>query len=782
MGPLVNAPSAPSLVSRPWFVPGMLGLLCLLHVALGLTLLPAWMFGKYPDSARMLTLGTLSPEQGADFSPLYLLLNGVLAPGPLRVLQSLAGAVGLWAVYVLGSRMLSRAAGLLAAGLLAVTVPVLLYEATLEPDLLVMVFNLAALALLAAASPGFRTPSVVGAGVLLGLSGATRPTGLFILGLAALWMVREAWGHPGRRWLAPGLLLAVGFGASALPTLVVRARVGSQVGATMSAGAVLHMGNRPEGTGLGAQPPTLVKQYEAQLRSKDRPDYAHHLYREFARADTGHALSPADAELFWVKKTLAFAAWEPGTFLGLIRRKLAFFLFGPDGHDLVEVRRAEARLAEWPLVSAQALGLMGLAGLLIALLRRVRVGWGVLYLFASSVLALGFYVVSRYRVAALPAWALFAGVGVAVVFQARRQPRALAVYGGLTAAVFALPVLFPFVRDVQRQFERGETNAADASAMASALAAGRYDEATRAFERIQAAQPFTALLRPLRGVPFESPEVAARSAALSLQRFGADTPMDLFFMAELARRAGHCEQALPAAEAAAEAGFRSVLYDTSLDPLLVSARCRLAGGEREQALADAAESLKRRGGTLDALAFAVAGAEALGDPRRDAWSEELFALHDSLDARHARASERLAWGNAAGALVDASEVLALFPDLAPTEYLRARALAALGRNAEALRAYTAALQRTPTAAFPTAPMEGAVAAGLAEAPEDWRVVAIAAEHHLRAGRLELARELYARASALSPKDAGLARAARDLTAATPSGIAVPPPPSVTPLP
>ncbi|WP_223633398.1 glycosyltransferase family 39 protein [Corallococcus sp. EGB] len=773
----MNAPSAPPLASRPWFVPGVLGLLCLFHIVLGLTLLPAWMFGKYPDSARMLAQGTLSPEQGADFSPLYLLLNVLVSPGPLRVLQSLAGAAGLWAVYVLGARLVSRAAGLVAAALLAVTVPVLLYEATLEPDLLVMVFNLAALALLSAASPGFRTRSVVGAGLLLGLSGATRPTGLFILGLAALWMVREAWGQPARRgrWLAPGLLLAVGFSASALPTLAVRAKVGSQVGATMSAGAVLHMGNRPEGTGLGAQPPTLLKQYEAQLRSVDRPDYAHHLYREFARADVGHALAPADAELFWVKKTWAFATWEPGTFLGLMGRKLAFFLFGPDGHDLVEVRRAEARLSEWPLVSAQALGLMGLAGLLVALIRRERVGWGVLYLFASSVLALGFYVVSRYRVAALPAWALFAGVGVAAVFQARQRPRALTLYAGLTAAVFTLPVLFPFVRDVQRQFERGETNAADASTLASALAAGRYDEATRAFERLQAAQPFTAMLRPLRGVPFESPEVAARSAALSLQRFGADTPMDLFFMAELARRAGHCEQALPAAEAAAEAGFRGVLYDTSLDPLLVSARCRLAAGERERALADAAESLKRRGGTLDALAFAVAGAEALGDPRRESWEAELFAMHDSLDARHARASERLAWGNAAGALSDAEGVLALFPELSPTEYLRARALAALGRNAEALRSYTVALQRTPNAAFPTAPMEDAVAARLTEAPEDWRVVAIAAEHHLRAGRLELARELYARASALSPKDAGLARIVGELTAATPSGITVPPP-------
>lgn len=780
MGPRVNASPSPPPLSRRWLVPGVLGLTCLLHVVLGLGLLPGWMFGKYPDSARMLSAGRLSPEQGADFSPLYLLLNVVLSPGPLRLLQSIAGAVGLVAVYVLGARLVSRTAGLVAAALLAVTVPVLLYEATLEPDLLVMVFNLAALALLAAASPGFRMPSVVGAGVLLGLSGATRPTGLFILGFAALWVAREAWGDGRRRFLAPAVLLGVGFVASALPTLAVRAKVGSQLGATMSAGAVLHMGNRPEGTGLGAQPPTLLKQYEAQLRSPDRPDYAHHLYREFARADTGQALSPADAELFWVKKTLAFARWEPGSFLGLVGRKLAFFLFGPDGHDLVEVRRAEARLGAWPLVSAQVLGLLGLAGLLVALWRRERVGLVLMYLVASSALALGFYVVSRYRVAALPAWALLVGVLVSTAVQARRRPRELAVCVGLVVAACTLPVLFPFVRDVQRQFERGETNAADSGALASALAAGRHDEATRAFVRLQAAQPFTALLRNVRGVPFESPEVAAHSAALSLERFGADTPMDLFFMAELARRAGQCEQALTAARAAV--GFRGVLYDTSLDPRLVAARCELAQGDRPGALADAVRSLEERGGTLDALAFAVAAAEALGDPRREEWEQELFALHDSLDARHARGSARLVWGNAAGALADAEGVLALFPDLAPTEYLRASALAALGRHEEAVRSYTVALQRTPTAAFPTGPLEQAVAARLAEAPDAWRVVALAAEHHLRAGRLELARTLYARALTLAPKDAGLARAVRELEAARPSGITVPPPPQVNAAP
>jgi len=105
--------------------------ICVAHVVLGLVLLPDSMFTKYPDSARLLTSGRMLPEQGADFSPLYLLLNVALSPGALRVAQSLAGALGLVAVYVLGARLLSRAAGWVAAALVATTTSVLAYEATL---------------------------------------------------------------------------------------------------------------------------------------------------------------------------------------------------------------------------------------------------------------------------------------------------------------------------------------------------------------------------------------------------------------------------------------------------------------------------------------------------------------------------------------------------------------------------------------------------------------------------------------------------------------------------
>nr|BDT35711.1 glycosyltransferase family 39 protein [Myxococcus sp. MH1] len=771
-------------MSRPLprgFVPIVLLVLCVAHVALGLVLLPGAMFAKYPDSARLLTSGRMLPEQGADFSPLYLILNVALSPTPLRWVQSIAGALGLIAVYVLGARLLSRPVGLLAATLVAVTTPVLLYEATLEPDLLVMVLNLGALALLAHARPHFQKHWLVLAGVLLGLSGATRPTGLAILVLATGWMLWER-RHEARRasLLAGALLLGTGMFSSWLPAQIIRATVGSHLGATMSAGAVLHMGNRPEGTGLGAQPPTLIKQYEAQLRSPERPDHAHSLYRQFARAEAGEDLSPSRTELYWMRKTLNFALEEPGTVLGLFGRKLAFFLFGPEGHDLVEVRRAEAHLAGLPLLDAQVLGLLGVAGLGAMLARRRSVGLIVLYLAASSALAVGFYVVSRYRLAALPAWALFASALAVMAFESRREPRVLGLLTVSLALCLALPTFFPFVRDVERMLARTEAVGSPGAALNTALQQGRYDEATQAFEQLQAAHPFTALARPLRGVPFESPVVAERSGAMSVEKLGLETPMDLYLASELARRAGHCDQALPAAHAAQDAGYRGALYDTSLDPALVVADCLLSRGDRAGALKAAEASLNERGGTLDALAFAVAGAESLAtnaEEQRARWDAKLFAIHDLLSARHARGLARLRWGNFTGALQDADAVLAAIPDVAVTHHLRAAALTGLGRHAEALRAYARALQLLPGHNFATRPLEDTVAMALAEAAEAPGVLSVATEHHLRAGRLELARDLAARASKLAPEDKNLARIAQELAQARPSGVPIPPPPS-----
>src|SRR5262249_46657532 len=157
---------------------------CLVHIALGWTLIPHWMFSKYPDAAALFNRGLLRAEQSADFSPLYLLMNIVLPPGALRIAQSLLGCVSIVAVFFASKTAFGRIAALASSVLLAVAVPWLLYEATLEPDSLVGCLNAIGLALLLMACSGGRLWIGALAGIAVGASAALRPTALIFLTLS----------------------------------------------------------------------------------------------------------------------------------------------------------------------------------------------------------------------------------------------------------------------------------------------------------------------------------------------------------------------------------------------------------------------------------------------------------------------------------------------------------------------------------------------------------------------------------------------------------------------
>ncbi len=699
------------------------------------------MFSKYPDAARLLAEGKLRAEEGADFSPLYLLLNVAFAPGTLRWLQSLSGAVALVAVYLLARALFGRPAAAISSTLFGFAVPVLLNEATLEPDVWVMALNAGAIALLVNGSR-FPLRFHLGAGAALGLSIAARPSTLLFLILALGWsygMRRKQ--AAARAWLAPMILAAAAFALSLVPALALRAVVGQSLGATMSAGAVLHHGNRPEGTGVGAQPPLLIKLLELQLRSADNPDPVHALYRRFARAEANADLSAAQTEQFWIRKVVAFATREPLTFAGLLIRKLEFFVFGPDAHDLVDVRLAATRLDRMPLVSTQWLGLLGVVALGLLLAARRPAGLLGLYLSSTIALALGFYVVSRYRVATVPVWcALIGGLGGAAL-EAARSPRRLAIGGAVVAAAALVAWTSSTVADATRMLERGAAAGELSDALRQDRSTGALNAATRTFVRMQGAQPYVLLTRDLRGIPFETPAVAAASARYALETFGDRNSTDAFLAAVLRARAGECGQVLPELDRLAGAGFRAAIFDLSLDPSLLGAQCALAANDRDAARRWVARSLAARPGTLDALALSVAG----GD---DAKKDELFALHDLLSARFALAKARLAFADAAGALADADAVLLHLPEAAVVHHQRALALAALGRTTEAVAAYARALELFPAHAFEGRPLDAAVQARLSEAPDDPYVVSLAAEHRMRGGDIEAARALSERASAL----------------------------------
>ncbi|HYG69552.1 MAG TPA: hypothetical protein VD838_17895, partial [Anaeromyxobacteraceae bacterium] len=389
------------------------GGLAAVHVALALALafVEAPLFAKYTGLAARLREGTLSAAQVSDASPGYLLLHLFLSPAAVRGLQLAASAATVYLVARIGARLAGPTLGLAAAAALGLAGPWLLYPSVLEPDLLIGALNLGAVATLLLAggrrlrlstgsgrtegdaersggTEGFAIgPRVAAvAGALLGLSAALRPTTLLLSLVAFAWVIWPVRPEPvdGRPAASPArrrLVPAIAFGAALVvaataPVLGLRALAGAALerGSRMSVGAVVHLGHRPEGVGLGATYPTLLKLVELQSfgRADRTPDFAHELYRTFASAAEGRSLTAPEAERYWLGRTLGFAREAPGAFAANLGRKLAFSVAGPvNDHDIPEVQRA-ALEAPVPALSLRWLALAGAGGLLVLLGARVR--------------------------------------------------------------------------------------------------------------------------------------------------------------------------------------------------------------------------------------------------------------------------------------------------------------------------------------------------------------------------------------------------------------------------
>lgn len=730
---------------RQWARPVIVGpaLAAALHLTLGLTLLPQWMFSKYPDFARLLARGRLGPEEGADISPLYLLINMGLSPPGVRLLQSVLGALAVPMGFLVARRLFGSIAGWVALALLALAAPLMLYEATLEPDLLILVANLAALAVLVTQSPDQRPRMAWIAGSILGLSAALRPSNLAVLGAAVLWLAWTARAGGTRRALViAGGALGFGMATMIVPLSLVRSTVGQQLTATMSVGEMLHICNRPEGNGIGYQSPALVKLLELQERSADRPDPFHAIYRRFARAAEGPQLTPAGCERYWAERTAAFISSEPGSWMALVATKGLVFLAGPDAHDVAEVRQAEQRLPVPPLPSFRWITAAGLAGLVACALRRRRVGILGPYLLAVLAVSLVFCVTSRYALMVLPAWCALAGAWVAGVAEDIRSPRLLV----RSAAALLVPLVIAFspqVRSPMRLVERGAIAGSAISDLDRAVRFGRISDARQAFVRAQAAQPLVRVTRDLSRVPFEDPALALASAEESSRRFGVDDGADAYFVAHLLEDAGDCTGALRVADLAADLRFYAAVWDVSLDPNILAATCLLHAGDRAGARSQVDRALARHPGTLTALAWATAADRAEGK-RQGRAEQELRKLHDPLSAGYALGDALLTWGDPAGALEEADRVVAALPEAGVVLYLRARALAVLGRKEEALEAYEKALRVFPAHGYETSPFDALIADALAGTPTPARL-ALGAEHSARAGRIDEARERAYRA-------------------------------------
>ena len=395
-----------------------------------------------------------------------------------KAVQSGLGVLDCALVWALGRRLFTPAIALGAAAILAVYEQALFYPATLLLEGAQNTLILGMLWLWVRADGSGRPARFAAAGACTGLAALARPTALGFALAMMLWSALR----PGVARRARGvaaLAYALGVAAAIAPATAYNARVGGDfVLVTYAGGMNLYIGNNPAARGEFDVPPIVP------TALADDPEEQRQVFAALAERARGRSLAPSEVSAYWAGRALEFVREQPLAWLRLMARKIALSLNAYEAwnvRSLTLARDASAAL-RLPLLGFGAVAPFAVLGLWAT--RRARARLVPLYAWIATVwLTLWvFFVLSRYRVAAVPVLALFAAAGVAAAWQALRGRRAREIASVAVAlAALALAVNWPIAREnlgiawynlANRYRDRGE-----------------YDRAIEAYQRA------------LRGVP-----------------------------------------------------------------------------------------------------------------------------------------------------------------------------------------------------------------------------------------------------------------------------------------
>lgn len=385
---------------------------------------------EYDRWAREIAGGDRWGAQPFFQAPLYPYLLAVVYTvaghrlDAVYLLQILLAVAGVWALYRAG-RLLAglphgEVVGLASAFLAAIYGPFVFYDVQLLKESLAVTGAAFLLWALAVAGERFRRRTWLAAGGLLGGLALLRENALLLaplLPLVALGRSEAAESSERiRRGAAALALLVVGAGIVLLPVAVRNASVGGGfLPTTYQGGVNFWIGNNPEADGT----------YHPLTPGKQVPAYERREPVRLAEEALGRELTGAEVSRYWLGRSLAWAAREPGELLALQLEKLRLYwrwYEWPDAVDYAWMKRRSPILG-WPLLEFGGVVILACAGLWIER-RRLRrwlpcllwvVGWT-----ASTVI---FFVFSRYRLPMVPALLPLAAVPLATL--ARRGKAAL---------------------------------------------------------------------------------------------------------------------------------------------------------------------------------------------------------------------------------------------------------------------------------------------------------------------------------------------------------------------
>jgi tetratricopeptide (TPR) repeat protein len=574
--------------------------------------------GVYVGLARQVADGDLLLRGGTGGQPfflaplyVYFLAAPLLLTGgslvAVKVLQVLLGTAAVGLLHEASRPWLGYPAALAAAGLLALTGPVVFHEAILLQTALDPFLTALALYAVSRALRAARARDWVVAGAALGLFALNRPNALvWGLALVAALPIARGIARGGREAGALALGLALALAPATLRNLAVS---GEPVLVSSHGGLNLYIGNRAEADGTYRHVPGITPDMRGQAKDA----------RRLAEESAGHSLTAREVDAHFRSLAWEWVLSRPLDAGRLFLRKLAYVFAAPEislNYSYAYYALDEPTLLRWLVVGAWLLVPLGLLGFGERLWSGPPGGGGprggrwdfalwALVVPAYALCVATFFVSARYRLPLLVP--LSAGAGFALVRLVEttraRATRRLAARAVALAALFAL-ALWPHGLDDGRAEERTVM-------LLWLVDHGQGAEALRRLPAVEAAHPEPARLLLRLGQALDEnreAEAAARILERSLA-IDASSARARLALGQALFGSGRASEAIPHLRAALDAGFRP----ESAGFLLVQALA--ASGQAEEAKARLAR-LSVPPGT-DAVSLLVVGSTALELRRPD---------------------------------------------------------------------------------------------------------------------------------------------------------------------
>jgi tetratricopeptide (TPR) repeat protein len=403
-------------------------------------------------------LGWAKEIIGGNFWGNEIYFRGPLYPYFLALLLKMTGSSILWSrilqiiipsfsaamIYLLGEKLISRKAGIIAGLALAAYGTMIFYDTMFLLEVLFILLNLIAFYLLMKNKGASRKHSWLLAGFILGLAAITRPNILLLVPFLLIWIyfslptIKEI-----KRRLLIILIYLAGIFA---PILCVTARnyiIGGETVLISSQGGVnLYIGNNPDAEGLTMLMPEV--RLDETLPWTEFRAAVH----KAAEAEAGRTLKVGEESSFWTKKAIDFIKGNPGKFLGLTFRKLVYFFVGfenSDNGDIYFSRNNSSLYAAllWDKIIYFPFGLvlpLGIIGMIAGWKKRKE--YALLYIFIIGYIptVILFLVTARHRLPVIPFILLFAALAVisAIEYIKKRNWRKIGLYAGIFVVLLVL--------------------------------------------------------------------------------------------------------------------------------------------------------------------------------------------------------------------------------------------------------------------------------------------------------------------------------------------------------